>query len=393
MRLEEDIKLDYKDVLIRPKRSTLKSRLQVKLNRKFQFRHYDHDIAEPLPDEYHYDGIPIMASNMDGVGTMRMADKLAEGEMFTCLVKTYSAEYLIEYFNGADLDGDSIQRTENVAMSIGTGDSDYNKLLQVKKECEHKLKYVCMDIANGYSDHFAQHVRKVRAEFPDLVIIAGNVVTREMTEELILAGADIIKVGIGPGSVCTTRIQTGVGYPQLSAVMECADAAHGLGGHIIADGGCTCPGDVAKAFAAGADFVMLGGMLAGHDEGGGEVITKRYQTNELRLKEIADLGKTWNSSNLIIEEKQFVQFYGMSSESANDKHFGGLKDYRSSEGRTVLVPYRGPVAKTVQDILGGVRSTCTYAGAKKIKQLPKCATFIRCTQTHNPIYEGSTIGK
>ena len=386
MRLEEDIKLDYKDVLIRPKRSTLKSRLQVKLNRKFQFRHYDHDIAEPLPDEYHYDGIPIMASNMDGVGTMRMADKLAEGEMFTCLVKTYSAEYLIEYFNGADLDGDSIQRTENVAMSIGTGDSDYNKLLQVKKECEHKLKYVCMDIANGYSDHFAQHVRKVRAEFPDLVIIAGNVVTREMTEELILAGADIVKVGIGPGSVCTTRIQTGVGYPQLSAVMECADAAHGLGGHIIADGGCTCPGDVAKAFAAGADFVMLGGMLAGHDEGGGEVITKHYETNEV----IKTDDGFYDS---VYKEKQFVQFYGMSSESANDKHFGGLKNYRSSEGRTVLVPYRGEVARTIQDILGGVRSTCTYAGAIKLKQLAKCTTFIRCTQTHNSIYEGSTIGK
>ena len=380
MRIDQDIKLDYKDVLIRPKRSTLKSRLQVKLNRKFQFRHYDHDIAEPLPNEYHYDGIPIMASNMDGVGTMRMADKLAEGEMFTCLVKTYSAEYLIEYFNGADLDGDSIQRTENVAMSIGTGDSDYNKLLQVKKECEHKLKYVCMDIANGYSDHFAAHVRKVRAEFPDLVIIAGNVVTGEMTEELILAGADIVKVGIGPGSVCTTRIQTGVGYPQLSAVIECADAAHGLGGHIIADGGCTCPGDIAKAFAAGADFVMLGGMLAGHDEGGGEVITKKYITDE------------FEDNSRVFKTKQFVQFYGMSSESANDKHFGGLKDYRSSEGRTVLVPYRGEVAKTIQEILGGVRSTCTYAGALKLKQLSKCTTFIRCTQTHNPIYEKSTIG-
>ena len=384
MRIEEDVKLDYKDVLIRPKRSTLKSRSQVSLGRKTNFRNYnpDYDL-----NEYHYQGIPIMASNMDGVGTFEMADKLAEGEIFTCLVKTYSADELIEYFNGP------VERTECVAMSIGTSDSDYNKLHQVKKESDNKLKYVCIDIANGYSDHFAQHVRKVRAEFPDLVIIAGNVVTREMTEELILAGADIVKVGIGPGSVCTTRIQTGVGYPQLSAVMECADAAHGLGGHIIADGGCTCPGDVAKAFAAGADFVMLGGMLAGHDEGGGNVITKRYQTNELRLEEIADLGKTWNSSNLIIEEKQFVQFYGMSSESANDKHFGGLKNYRSSEGRTVLVPYRGPVAATVQDILGGVRSTCTYAGAKKIKQLPKCATFIRCTQTHNPIYEGSTIGK
>ena len=371
MRLEEDIKLDYKDVLIRPKRSTLYSRKQVRLNRKFTFRNYDHDLAEPLPDEYHYIGIPIMASNMDGVGTFEMADKLAEGEMFTCLVKTYTVEELIDYFMGP------IERSEFVAMSIGTSDSDYNKLFQVKKECDIKLKYVCMDIANGYSDHFAQHVRKVRAEFPDLVIIAGNVVTREMTEELILAGADIVKVGIGPGSVCTTRIQTGVGYPQLSAVIGCADAAHGLGGHIIADGGCTSPGDVAKAFAAGADFVMLGGMLAGHDEGGGEVITKTYHTQEVG----------------VTEEKQFVQFYGMSSESANDKHFGGLKDYRSSEGRTVLVPYRGSVAKTIQEILGGVRSACTYTGAMKLKQLSKCATFIRCSQTHNSVYESSTIGK
>ena len=387
MRIEEDVKLDYKDVLIRPKRSTLKSRSEVSIERRTKFRNYE----PPFPhntEDYHYDGVPIMAANMDGVGTMEMADVLATGKIFTCLVKTYTAEELIKYFYG-----DGLDRTDYVAMSIGTGESDYNKLEQVYAKCEDNLKYVCMDIANGYSDHFAQHVRKVRENFPHLVIIAGNVVTREMTEELILNGADIVKVGIGPGSVCTTRIQTGVGYPQLSAVIECADAAHGLGGHIIADGGCTCPGDVAKAFAAGADFVMLGGMLAGHDEGGGEVITKRYQTNELRLKDIADLGKTWNSSNLIIEGKQFVQFYGMSSESANDKHFGGLKNYRSSEGRTVLVPYRGPVAKTVQDILGGVRSTCTYAGAKTIKQLPKCATFIRCTQTHNSVYEGSTIGK
>jgi len=377
MRLEEDIKLDYKDVLIRPKRSTLKSRNQVTLQRKFEFRNYEPDFD--IGDD-HYNGIPIMAANMDGVGTFAMADKLAEGEMFTCLVKTYGVDELIEYFMGP------IERSECVAMSIGTSDSDYNKLFQVKKECDTRLKYVCMDIANGYSDHFAAHVRKVRKEFPDLVIIAGNVVTREMTEELILAGADIVKVGIGPGSVCTTRIQTGVGYPQLSAVIECADAAHGLGGHIIADGGCTCPGDVAKAFAAGADFVMLGGMLAGHDEGGGEVITKIYETNEVTKTDDGFFESVY-------EEKQFVQFYGMSSESANDKHFGGLKDYRSSEGRTVLVPYRGPVAKTVQEILGGVRSACTYTGAMKLKQLSKCATFIRCSQTHNSVYESSTIGK
>ncbi len=377
MRIEDDVKLDYKDVLIRPKRSTLKSRSEVSLERRTKFRNYEPPFPHNIED-YHYDGVPIMAANMDGVGTMEMADVLATGKIFTCLVKTYTAEELIKYFYG-----DGLDRTDYVAMSIGTSESDYNKLEQVYAKCEDNLKYVCMDIANGYSDHFAQHVRKVRENFPQLVIIAGNVVTREMTEELILAGADIIKVGIGPGSVCTTRIQTGVGYPQLSAVIECADAAHGLGGHIIADGGCTCPGDVAKAFAAGADFVMLGGMLAGHDEGGGEVITKSYLSNELSEQ----------TGEQYVETKEFVQFYGMSSESANEKHFGGLKDYRSSEGRTVLVPYRGPVAATVQDILGGVRSTCTYAGAKTIKQLPKCATFIRCTQTHNSVYEGSTIGK
>jgi len=379
MRLEEDIKLDYKDVLIRPKRSTLYSRKQVKLERKFQFRNYKGPAISFLPDEHHYEGIPIMAANMDGVGTFEMADKLAKLNLFTCLVKTYSAEELKNFFNNSQ------KRTECVAMSIGTSDSDYEKLVEVKNHSSNNLKYVCMDIANGYSDHFAARVRKVREAFPDLVIIAGNVVTREMTEELILAGADIVKVGIGPGSVCTTRIQTGVGYPQLSAVIECADAAHGLGGHIIADGGCTTPGDVAKAFAAGADFVMLGGMLAGHNEGGGEIISKWYETDEVVTETTRDDFTT--VSRRKVYSKQFVEFYGMSSDTANKKHFGGLKNYRSSEGRTVLVDYKGPVEYTVQEILGGIRSTCTYTGALKLKQLSKCATFIRCTQTHNTIYE------
>jgi len=374
MRIETDIKLDYSDVLVRPKRSTLKSRSEVSLERKTNFRNYEPGLRIP---NYHYRGIPIMAANMDGVGTFEMADKLAEGDIFTCLVKTYSVDELVEYFN-AGIE----ERTDNVAMSIGTSYTDFEKLCMVYDNCKDNLKYVCMDIANGYSEHFASRVRDVRKAIPNIVIIAGNVVTREMTEELILAGADIIKVGIGPGSVCTTRIQTGVGYPQLSAVIECADAAHGLGGHIIADGGCTCPGDVAKAFAAGADFVMLGGMLAGHDEGGGEVITKTYETNE-----VTKAGDGFYET--VYKEKQFVQFYGMSSDAANTKHFGGLKDYRSSEGREVLVPYRGAVAATVQDLLGGIRSTCTYVGANKLKQLSKCATFVRCNNTHNRIYEKS----
>jgi GMP reductase len=377
MRIDQDVKLDYKDVLIRPKRSTLSSRKEVSLERDFTFRNYVPDFPENI-EEYHYRGVPIMAANMDGVGTFKMASELGKQGIFTCLVKTYTTEQLIEFF------GNGIDR-RYVAMSIGTSEADFNKLVAVYAGAAGGLKYVCMDIANGYSEHFAQHVRKVREAFPHLVIIAGNVVTGEMTEELILAGADIVKVGIGPGSVCTTRIQTGVGYPQLSAVIECADAAHGLGGHIIADGGCTCPGDVAKAFAAGADFVMLGGMLAGHDEGGGEVITKRYVTNE--LKPIPKMsGTAWDEDERVIEEKQFVQFYGMSSDAANTKHFGGLKDYRSSEGREVLVPYRGEVARTVQDLLGGIRSTCTYAGAKTLKQLSKCTTFVRCTQQFNSVY-------
>jgi GMP reductase len=380
MRIDQDVKLDYKDVLIRPKRSTLKSRSEVSLERSFTFRNYEPDFPDNIEDE-HYCGIPIMAANMDGVGTMEMADKLAEGSIFTCLVKTYPVESLVDYFNAGIK-----ERTDNVAMSIGTSDHDYYKLVNVYEQCEGNLKYVCMDIANGYSEHFAARVRDVRKALPHIVIIAGNVVTGEMTEELILAGADIVKVGIGPGSVCTTRIQTGVGYPQLSAVIECADAAHGLGGHIIADGGCTCPGDVAKAFAAGADFVMLGGMLAGHDEGGGEVITKIYQTDE-----VTKLSDGFYDS--VYKEKQFVQFYGMSSDAANTKHFGGLKDYRSSEGREVLVPYRGEVARTVQDLLGGIRSTCTYAGAMKLKQLSKCTTFVRCTQQFNTVYANNTWSK
>ena len=374
MRIEQDIKLDYKDVLIRPKRSILGSRKEVNLDRKFIYRNYN----PPFPDnsaEYHYSGIPIIASNMDGVGTMEMADTLAQQNILTCLVKTYSEDELVNYFNGDVLvNNNRVERTEYVAMSIGITDNDYTKFKEVYEQVGYKLKYVCVDVANGYSERFATFVRGLRNNYPHIVIIAGNVVTGEMTEELILAGADIVKVGIGPGSVCTTRIQTGVGYPQLSAVIECADAAHGLGGHIIADGGCTCPGDVAKAFAGGADFVMLGGMLAGHDEGGGEVIVKQFETNEII-----------HTQKKIVQEK-YVQFYGMSSNAANEKHFGGLKEYRSSEGREVLVPYRGKVKHTIQDLLGGVRSTCTYAGAIGLKQLSKCTTFVRCTQQFNGIY-------
>jgi GMP reductase len=350
MRIEEDIKIDFKDVLIRPKRSTLSSRKEVDLERKYTFKHSGKD----------YTGIPIMAANMDGVGTVEMASSLHRHGLFTCLTKNIGIEYfqcLIEDTN----------RASSFAVSTGTSDNDLNRLEQILNAYP-EIEYICIDVANGYSEHFGVFVSKIRDKYLNKTIIAGNVVTADMTQELILRGADIIKVGIGPGSVCTTRIQTGVGYPQLSAIIECADAAHGLGGHIIADGGCTCPGDVAKAFGAGADFVMLGSMLAGTDQGGGEIIENEYG-------------------------QKLIKFYGMSSETANDKHFGGLKDYRSSEGRTVLIPYKGDVNNVVQDILGGIRSTCSYVGAPTLKQLSKCTTFIRCTQTHNTIYEKNTIGR
>ena len=368
MRIEDDSKLDYKDVLIRPKRSTLGSRKDVDLFRNFSFRNYQTRNAEP-----HYRGIPIMASNMDGVGTFTMADKLTELGLFTCLVKNYTAKELSEFFNAGQA-----SRIENVACSTGITQQDFEKFEDVYKATKGRLKYVCVDVANGYSERFSSFIKQLRDAYPEIVIIAGNVVTGEMTEELMLSGADIVKVGIGPGSVCTTRIQTGVGFPQLSAVIECADAAHGLGGHIIADGGCTCPGDLAKAFAAGADYVMLGGMLAGHDEGGGDIITRYYKTGEVKKTE-----KGWED---IIEDRKFVQFYGMSSKAANEKHFGGLKEYRSSEGRDILVPYRGEIENTIQDLLGGIRSTCTYAGAKKLKWLSKCTTFVKTGQQFNAVF-------
>jgi GMP reductase len=339
MRILDDVKLDFKDVLFVPKRSTLRSRSDVDLNRNYVFKH----------SQQAFSGVPIMASNMDGVGTFEMANVLQSFPLFTCLVKSYG---LSDWNTNKDFD-------ENyTAISTGIGENDWTRLQSVLI-AHSRIKYICIDVANGYSEYFGDFVARVRAKYPDKTIIAGNVVTADMTQELILRGADIVKVGIGPGSVCTTRKQTGVGYPQLSAIIECSDAAHGLGGHIIADGGCTNPGDVAKAFGGGADFVMLGGMLAGHNEGGGEV------------------------------KDGLVTFYGMSSDTAMEKHSGGVAQYRSSEGKTVSVPYRGAVENTVLDILGGLRSTCTYVGASTLKQLSKCTTFARVTQQLNTVYGNS----
>ena len=342
MRIEEELKLDYSDVLFRPKRSTLSSRKDVDLNRTYKFKYSKNE----------WSGIPIMAANMDGVGELGIADELSTNEMITCLTKQHDVKKLSKYKNLK-------KNYQNIALSIGIKKEDFNNLDKILKEFSF-FKFNCIDVANGYSEHFSSFLKKVRDKYPTKTLIAGNVVTADMTQELILSGADIVKVGIGPGSVCTTRIQTGVGYPQLSAVIECADAAHGLGAHIIADGGCTCPGDVAKAFGGGADFVMLGGMFAGHDEGSGKIVK--------------------------LNGSKFIEFYGSSSDTANKKHYGGLSDYRSSEGRTVRVKYRGKIKDTILNILGGLRSSCTYVGAPSLKQLSKCTTFVRVTKQFNDTF-------
>jgi len=344
MIIEDDIKLDYSDVLIRPKRSTLTSRFDVDLTRTYTFYHSGKE----------WTGVPIMASNMDTTGTFEMHKALSQSGMVTCIARHYNK-------NGK-LWNEANNKNKLCVMS-GISNPEISEIIGVSITFP-EIVFVGLDVANGYTINFVEAIKHLRLHLPHATIIAGNVVTGDMTAEVILAGADIVKVGIGGGSVCTTRIKTGVGYPQLSAVIECADAAHGIGGHIIADGGCNSSGDMVKAFAAGADFVMIGGMLAGHEECDGELV---FEDD--------------------VEEPVGMEFYGMASQTAMDRHGHPNREYRGEEGKTVTVPYRGPVEHTANDILGGIRSACTYVGAKRLKDLTKCTTFVRVNNTHNRIYE------
>ena len=330
--------LDFNNVLIRPKRSTLTSRSQVNLEREFKFKH----------SSIKWKGVPVMSANMDTTGTFEVYNVLSKHKIITVMHKFYGLEDYIA--NKDNLDPNLF------AVSSGISDKDYENLVEILDAID--CNWICIDIANGYLSGMVDYCKRVRARFPNKIIIAGNVVTREIVEELILiGGVDVVKVGIGPGSACTTRLKTGVGMPQLAAVLECSDAAHGVGGHIISDGGITCPGDMAKAFGGGADFVMVGGQFAGHDENPGEII----EENGKKMK--------W--------------FYGMSSDKAQEKHYGSMASYRSSEGRVLKIPYKGPLENTVLDYLGGLRSTCTYINAGCIKHMPKCTTFIQVNQQVN----------
>ena len=348
MRIENKTYLDFKDVLIKPKRSDLNSRSEVTLERTFKCKH----------SGVTWSGIPIIAANMDTVGTFEMAKELSKVKMLTAIHKHYTIKDWKDFSKSLS----KKKRKEvfsNIFITLGSSKEDLEKTREILNIIP-EIDKICIDIANGYSNHFLNSVKKLRKVFPRYYILAGNVVSYEMAEELIISGASCSKVGIGSGAACLTRKVTGVGIPQLSATMECSDATHGLDGHSCSDGGCTVPGDIAKAFAAGADFVMLGGMLAGHKESNLDIIEKNG--------------------------KQFMQYYGMSSSTAMKKHNGGVNKYRASEGKAVEIPYKGKVKNTILEILGGLRSTCTYVGARELKHLTKRTTFIRVTQQINEIF-------
>lgn len=346
MKILDDVKLDFSDVLILPKRSQYSSRSEVSLERTFKFKY----------SPYTWTGIPIMVSNMDTTGTIEMAREMQKHKVITCLHKYYTAKDLVK----EDLDLDYF------AVSTGISEKDLENLDEIMLEINPK--FICIDVANGYMSKFIEVCRKIREKYPQKILIAGNVCTSEGVLSLVMEGkVDIVKVGIGSGSCCTTRKQTGIGMPQFSAVIECGDIAHGLDAHIISDGGLQVVGDFSKAYGAGADFVMSGSMFAGHDESGGE--------------------KIWDG-----ESQKFCKvFYGMSSDTAMHKYSGGVAKYRSSEGKTVKIEYRGPVENTILNIHGGIRSTMTYIGAKKIKDIPKCTTFARVNRQLNTIYNGNEI--
>lgn len=367
MHIETEPQLDFKDVLIRPKRSFLSSRSEVSLIKEYKFR----------SGRYQWRGVPIAAANMDTVGTFSMARELAKSQCMTALHKHYEEDRLVEFFNKKesademDLLANNRHSMQHSLYSMGILDKDYEKFERVlskvgtwrhgvKDEDNYGIKMVCIDVANGYMQSFVNFCRKFREAHPDLIVMAGNVVTGDIVEELIFSGVDIVKIGIGPGSACTTRRVAGVGRSQLSAIIETADAAHGLGGHIVSDGGCVVPADLAKAFGAGADFVMLGGMLSGHDESELEP----YDRNG----------------------EKYVRFYGMSSAEAMEKHAGGVAVHRAAEGKSVEIKYRGGVSGSMSEILGGLRSACSYVGAKNLKELPKRTTFYKVSMQTNDAF-------
>ncbi len=384
----DDTKLDFSDVLIVPGKNSTEVSAAIKSNNKDILSRNDVSLISSFRSDpwtrlagskvdtdttVKILAVPIIASNMDGVGTVEMHNQLRKNKMMTSLVKSITDDEL-----------DTIQEPELAFLTIGINESDLDRVEQHK----HKFKNICIDTPNGYLPNIPHFVSRVRETCGDKAfIMVGNIVTSEHALNLYMAGADCVKVGIGPGSVCTTRIKTGVGYPQLSAILEVSKQARQINLSmrrklfVCSDGGCTNPGDIAKAFVSGADFVMLGGMLAGHDEGGGEII-KKYVESDERMMHPQGSGFV-----PVIDEKKYVQFYGMSSKTANDKHNGGLKGYRAAEGKEVLIPYKGPVQDTIDDILGGLRSACTYINSPNLRKMSVFGKFVKVNNQVNNVFK------
>jgi GMP reductase len=389
MKLVDGIKLDFKDILLVPQRSSLDSRSEVELERTFKFK-YSTRV---------WSGIPIIASNMDTCGSFEVARALARHKMLTALHKFYSEDELFEFFT------ENYNLWNSVFYTVGANDNDFEKLEKLSYKIVNFIKdknliltqeycnnlwppMICLDAANGYTTMFVDYLKRLRKLYPQAIIMAGNIVTGNMAEELVLSGADIVKVGIGSGSVCLTRISAGIGVPQASAVDECAHQSHGLQSHVCSDGGITCAGDVCKALCVGADLIMIGGFFAGTEECSGDWMWEYEDHNGNKHEIVSEDLKNISEADFVSLKKKYLKFHGMSSREAMEQHYGGMADYRAAEGKEVIVPCKGPISDTVQDILGGIRSCCSYLGCLKIKDMPKCALFIRCHDTHNKIFGG-----
>lgn len=374
MQIIDSVQLDFSDVLIKPRRSSIDSRSKVDITREYKFKWCPYVIK----------GTGIMQANMGTIGNFNVSRKMLNNGLFACLHKYHNINDLIDFYKELIDKGDDTWR--RCLLAIGLRDDGIDKLRTLNEKLGVQVG-VKFDVPNGYIPQVKEKVIELRKEFPEMFIMVGNVVTSDITEDLILSGADCVAVGIGPGGQCLTREQTGCGRPQLSAIIECADAAHQVGGMVCGDGGITCPGDLGKAFGAGADFIMIGSMFAGTLEADGDIVSKWIFTGEY---EPADDGSGFEPH---LELKEFKKFYGMSSTLAQETFGNGKPKYRASEGRVTLVPYAGDIDGVIEELLGGLRSTMTYIGAWKLKNIPKQCTFYKVHNQLNRTYEKYTIGK
>lgn len=369
MQIISDTQLDFCDVLIRPQSSSLNHRSEVETERNFK--------------KFCLNACPIMNANMTQTGTFDVAKKMVENKMFGTFHKFYTAEQIKNFF-------EENQSCSLYFITIGLRNKD-EEIKRLKELNDYHFS-ILIDVPNAYIPEVENYVKEVRAEFPHRIIAVGNVCTGDITQQLIKAGADIIKVGIGPSAVCRTRHTTGCGRPQLSAIIECANSAHQVGGYIIADGGFVNIGDFCKAFVAGADICMSGCFFAGCDEAAGEIITKIYETNEFTGTWVDNQGYYHSTEDGVdkdtfvgLTEKQrkheikyFKEYYGMSSFRAQEENYGQRTKFGTSEGvESKLVPYVGPIQSIINDIKGGIRSTGTYIGAKNVKNFSRQGSFYK----------------